>query len=89
MEPCDGIATRAAQQLLRQHLAEEMMITIPCLLHIKRDEKQLAALQLTQKQLAVAGLGVGIVTKHNRIAQRAAQPIEDGGLPQEALHMGR
>ena len=54
-----------------------MMIAIPLALVIQRNDEQVASLQGLQHPSAVFLAGDGI-------AQRAAQPVEDGGLEQEA-----
>ena len=63
-------------QVRLQNLGEEVMIAIPLALVVERDDKQVAALQGLQHSSAIFLFGDGI-------AQRATQPIENGGLQQE------
>ena len=63
-----------------QDVGEELVIAIPPAAVIKRDQEQVLPLQRRQ-------LGLTAVLAGNGIAQRAAQPVQDGGLQQEVLDM--
>ena len=56
-----------------ENFGEEVVIAIPLALIVKRDDEQVAALQGLQHPSAIFLAGDGI-------AQRAAQPVENGGL---------
>src|SRR3712207_8834445 len=47
----DSIAARAAAQLLKQDITEQLMVAIPGALHIQRNQKQLAALDRKSTRL--------------------------------------
>ena len=64
------------QQARLQHVGEEVVVAIPLAAVVERDQEQVAALQRLQHGLAAVLAGDGI-------AQRAAQPVQDGGLQQE------
>ena len=68
------------QQVRVQDVGEELVIAIPPAAVIERDQEQVPPLQRRQRGLATALAGDGI-------AQRAAQPVQDGGLQQELLDM--
>ena len=65
------------QQARPQHVGEEMVIAIPLAAVVERDQEQVPSLQRLQHGLAAVLAGDGI-------AQWAAQPVQDGGLQQEA-----
>ena len=65
-------------QACLQHVGEQMVVAIPPAAVIERDQEQVPAVQRLQHGLAAALPGDGI-------AQRAAQPAQDGGLQQEGL----
>ena len=56
------------------------MVAIPLAAVIQRDQEQVSALQRRQ-------LGLATVLAGDGIAQRAAQPVQDGGLQEEVLDM--
>jgi hypothetical protein len=56
-----------------ENFGEEVMITIPLALVIQRNDKEIASLQGLQPRVAFLLVGDGI-------AQRATQPLENGGL---------
>ena len=61
----------------REHVGKEVVIAIPVALVIQRHDKEVASLQGLQAHAAPRLAGDGI-------AQRAIQPVENGGLEQEA-----
>ena len=65
------------KQARAQHVGEEVVIAIPPAAVVERDQEQVPAIQRLQHGLAVVLAGDGV-------AQRAAQPVQDGGLQQEA-----
>ena len=60
-------------QMRREHVGKEVVIAIPVALVIQRHDKEVAALQGLQQRAAFLLAGDGI-------AQRATQPVENGGL---------
>ena len=60
-----------------ENFGEEVMVAKPLALIIQWDDKEVASLQGLQPRLAFFLVGDGI-------AQRAVQPVENGGLEQEA-----
>ena len=56
-----------------QNICEELMIAIPLALVIERNDEQVATFQGLQRPSAIFLPGDGI-------AQRATQPVENGGL---------
>ena len=64
-------------QVRLQNIGKEVVIAIPLALVIERNDEQVAALQGFQHPFAIFLPGDGI-------AQRTAQPVENGGLQQEA-----
>ena len=56
-----------------ENVGKEVMIAIPVALVIQRNDKQVASLQGLQQRVAFLLAGDGI-------AQRATQPVENGGL---------
>ena len=70
-------------QPLPQQLTEEMMIPIPAPVVVQGDDEEVGAIEVGQDLLPGSG-GV----RYERIAQRAAQPVEDGGAQQEVLDAG-
>src|SRR5215208_4102869 len=60
-------------QMRIENFGEEVMITIPLALVIQRNDKEIASLQGLQSRVAFLLVGDGI-------AQRAVQPLENGGL---------
>ena len=67
------------QRMGGQHVGKEVVVAKPVAFIVQRHDKQVAALQGIQQQHAVVLAGDGI-------AQRATQPVENGGLEQEAPH---
>ncbi len=67
------------EHMSSQHVGKELVVAKPVALVVERDEKQVGALQGIQQHHAIALAGDGIT-------QRAAQPIKDGCLEQEAAH---
>ena len=65
------------QQVRAQHVRKEVVVAIPPAAVVERDHEQVPALQRLQHGLPAVLAGDGI-------AQRAAQPVQDGGLQQEA-----
>ena len=70
------------QQPRLQHVSEQMVVAIPAAAVIQRDQEQIPPIQRLQHGLAAALPG-------NRIAQRPAQPAQDGSLQQERLNPAR
>ena len=70
------------EQARAQHVGEEVVVAVPPAAVVERDQEQVAALQRLQHGLAAVLAGDGI-------AQRAAQPVQDGGLQQEVLDVAR
>ena len=62
-----------------EHVGEEVVVAVPVAPVIQRDEEEVAALQGRQPRAAARLAGDGV-------AQRAAQPVQDGGVQQEAAH---
>jgi hypothetical protein len=60
-----------------ENVSKEVVIAIPMAFIIQRNDKQVASLQGLQHHFAVFPAG-------DCIAQRTAEPIEDGRLQQEA-----
>src|SRR6266567_6918380 len=61
------------QQMHREHFGKEVVIAIPVALVIERNDKEVASLQGLQPLAAFLLAGDGI-------AERAMQPVENGGL---------
>jgi len=57
----------------REHFGKEVVIAIPVAPVIERNDKEVASLQGLQPRVAFLLAGDGI-------AQRATQPVENGGL---------
>ena len=66
------------QQVRLQHVGEEVVVAVPAAAVVEGHQEQVSPLQLGQLGLAAGLPGDGI-------AQRAAQPVQDGGLQQEVL----
>jgi hypothetical protein len=58
---------------MAEELAKEVVIAIPLPLRVERNEEEIRGLELPQNPSRVMPLG-------NRIAERGAEAIEDGGL---------
>ena len=67
-------------QARAQDVGEEVVIAVPAAPVVERDQEQVPPLQRVQHGLAIAALGHGV-------AQRAAQPVQDRGLQQEAPNL--
>ena len=67
-------------QVRLQDVREELVIAIPPAAVIKRNQEQVLSLQRHQ-------LGLAAVLTGDGIAQRAGQPVQDGGLQQEVADM--
>jgi hypothetical protein len=65
-----GLLVRQARP---KNVGEELVVAIPAAAEVERDQEQVAAIERLQHELATALAGDGI-------AQRAAQPVQDGGL---------
>ena len=63
-----------------QHVCKEMVIAIPAAAVVEWNHEQVASLQRLQHRFAAVLAGDGI-------AQRAAEPVEDRGLQQEAADL--
>src|SRR4051812_26302494 len=84
---------------MAQDIAKEMMVAIPAPLVVERDEEQIGPLQLLHDEVAVClvvrGWSVFPIPRlptpypQDRITQRPAHPVEDGGLEQKLLNMRR
>ncbi len=61
------------QQMRMEHVGKEVVIAIPVAVVIQRHDKEVAALQSRQPRGAFLLAGDGI-------AERATQPVENGGL---------
>ena len=70
------------QQPGAHHVREEVMVAIPAALVVQWHDEEIALLQRFQEPPAVVPLGDGV-------AQRAAQPVEDGGTQQEIADICR
>jgi hypothetical protein len=66
-------------QQVAQKVGKEVVVPIPAMLVVQRNDEQVAALQVSQRGHPVALTGEGI-------AQRATQAIQDGSSHQEAPH---
>ena len=64
------------EQARLQHVGKEVVVAIPPAAVVERDQEQVPSVQRLQHGLAAVLPGDGI-------AQRAAQPVQDGGLQQE------
>src|ERR671916_511582 len=64
-------------QMRSEYVGKEVVIAIPLAPIVQRNDKEVAALKGLQPRLAVLLAGDGI-------AERAMQPVENGGLQQEA-----
>ena len=73
---------RFNSQAMLQQIGEEAVIAIPLARRIERDDEEIGVLQRRQQGAAVTPIGHGIT-------QGRREPIEDGGLQQEVLHVGR
>ena len=65
------------EQARPQHVGEQVVVAIPLAPVVERDEEQVRPIERLQHGLAAVLAGDGI-------AQRAAQPVQDRGLQQEA-----
>ena len=65
------------QQARAEHVGKEVVVAIPPSRVVQRHEKEVAALQRLQPRAAALLAGDGF-------AEGAVQPVEDGGLEQEA-----
>ena len=70
------------EQARPQHVGEEVVVAVPPAAVVERDQEQVAPLQGLQHGLATVLAGDGV-------AQRAAQPVQDGGLQQEVAGRAR
>ncbi len=68
------------EQVRLQHVSEETVVPIPSAAVIERDQEQVPAIECLKGDLPADRAG-------DSIAQRAAQPAQDGGLQQEGLDM--
>ena len=57
----------------KENFGEEVVIAIPLALVIQRNDKEVASLEGLQERVSLLLAG-------NGIAQRAVQPLENGGL---------
>src|SRR5829696_9034780 len=64
-------------QPLAQYISKERMVAVPSAVFVQRDYEQVRVLEVLQGFLAVSSGG-------HRVTERAAHPVEDGGLEQEA-----
>ena len=82
VELCDLLRAMSLLQLDSQQPAKQMVAAIPLLLRIDAPGKQARLRQPLQ-----VGLSVPRRLGHprHRVAQRAAEPVQDGGLEQELL----
>ena len=76
------LAGLLVQQVRLQHVGEQVVVAVPAAAVVERDHEQVAPVQRLQHGLAAALPGDGV-------AQRAAQPVQDGGLQQERPDRGR
>src|SRR3712207_5994297 len=60
-------------QMRRENFGKEVMVAIPVALVIQRNDEEVASLEGLQSSVAFLLVGDGI-------AQRATQPVENGGL---------
>ncbi len=86
-EPAGGAPVQLGSQLpldrllaSAQQIGEQMVIAIPALLVVQRDQEQVGAPELLEQFVAVRSTG-------HRVAQVAAEPVEDGGGQQEILYI--
>ena len=59
-----------------EHIGEKMVVSEPLARVVQRHDKEIGPLQRLQGRRSVASTG-------HRVAERAAKPIEDGGLEQK------
>ena len=64
------------QQVRLQNVREEVVVAVPLAAVVERDQEQVPSIQRLEHGLAAVPAG-------NGIAERAAQPVQDGGLQQE------
>ena len=67
------------QQMRPQHLGEEVVVAVPAAPVVQRHDEHVAPFQRLQLCAASPLPGDGV-------AQRATQPLEDGGMQQEVAH---
>src|SRR5829696_10341516 len=83
LEPYAGASVQLRKEIgvgfaqpLAQYVSKEMMVAVPSPLFVQRDHEQVRVLEVLQGFLAVIPGG-------HRVTERAAHPVEDGGLEQE------
>src|SRR5512143_3998434 len=64
------------EQAIAEQLAEQVMIAIPALFLVERNDEDIGVLQLLQDRLAISPAGEGIT-------EAAGEPLEYGGLQKE------
>src|SRR3990172_5736056 len=69
-------------QALAQEIGEETMVAIPMPVVVEREQEQVRALEVFEHPLTLELAGEGV-------AQRAGEAIQNRGLAQEGLYVGR
>ena len=72
----DQFARLLVHQVRTQNVREQMVIPVPPAAVVERDDEQVPAIERLQHGLPAVLAGDGV-------AQRAAQPVQDGGAQQE------
>jgi hypothetical protein len=72
----------SVEEVRGQDLREQVVVAVPAAGAVQRDEEQVGAVQVLEHVLAGGVAGDGL-------AQRATQPVEDGGLEQEGANLRR
>ncbi len=68
------------EQAGSQHVGEQVVVAVPPATVVQRHQEQVGPVQRLQHRLAAAALSHGV-------AERTAQPVEDGGTQQERLDL--
>jgi hypothetical protein len=70
------------EQARSQHVGEQVVVAVPPAAVVERDQEQVPPIESLQR-----GPAIGLTC--DGIAQRTAEPVEDGSLQQEGLDGGR
>ena len=83
MQIADLVRRHLGGEPLLKEFLEEGMVSVPEVLMVQRGDEQLGSLEPIHAGLCIPGR-VGLA--QDRLAQRGAEPIQDGGPQQEGVH---
>ena len=68
------------EQTCVEHVGEQVVVAVPGALGVERDNEEVSPLEVRQRPRALGAAGDGV-------AQRAVEPVEDGGAEQEVANL--